>query len=307
MAYDEDLADRIRELIAAEADVTEQRMFGGLAFLVGGNMAVAASGQGGLMVRVDPEGDEAWRDGPHVRPFEMRGRRDAGLAAGRRRRGRHEARARALGPPRRRARAQPAAQGLSAAGAAPRRPHRPRRRVSGGAGAGAAGDAAGARNPGPRSGVTLRASISSPQWSQVRRGSAISPQSSWRRTIGGPSGPARCASPQRMSATIAGKRSRPGVGEPVLVAVGVPGVGDALEQARVDERPQPGGERRPRDVEVAGELPEAAHAEERLAQDQQRPALADQAERPARRTRLRSGARGRRRRPWFDQPYRFSR
>ena len=67
MAYDEDLADRIRELIAAEPDVTEQRMFGGLAFLVGGNMAVAASGQGGLMVRVDPEGDEAWRDGPHVR------------------------------------------------------------------------------------------------------------------------------------------------------------------------------------------------------------------------------------------------
>ena len=74
MAYDEDLANRIRELIAAEPDVTEQRMFGGLAFLVAGNMAVAASGQGGLMVRVDPEGDEAWRAGPHVRPFEMRGR-----------------------------------------------------------------------------------------------------------------------------------------------------------------------------------------------------------------------------------------
>jgi hypothetical protein len=74
MAYDEDLANRIRELIAAEPDVTEQRMFGGLAFLVAGSMAVAASGQGGLMVRVDPDGDEAWRAGPHVRPFEMRGR-----------------------------------------------------------------------------------------------------------------------------------------------------------------------------------------------------------------------------------------
>ena len=74
MAYDEDLANRIRELISAEPDVAEQRMFGGLAFLVGGNMAVAASGQGGVMVRVDPEGVEAWRTGPHVRPFEMRGR-----------------------------------------------------------------------------------------------------------------------------------------------------------------------------------------------------------------------------------------
>jgi TfoX N-terminal domain len=54
MAYDEDLADRIRELVAGEQGVTEQQMFGGLAFLLGGNMAVAASGQGGLLVRVDP-------------------------------------------------------------------------------------------------------------------------------------------------------------------------------------------------------------------------------------------------------------
>jgi hypothetical protein len=54
MAYDENLADRIRELIAGEADLTEQKMFGGLAFLIGGNMAVAASGQGGVLVRVDP-------------------------------------------------------------------------------------------------------------------------------------------------------------------------------------------------------------------------------------------------------------
>ena len=54
MAYDEDLADRIRELVADESNVTEKRMFGGLAFLVRGNMAIAASGQGGLLVRVDP-------------------------------------------------------------------------------------------------------------------------------------------------------------------------------------------------------------------------------------------------------------
>jgi TfoX/Sxy family transcriptional regulator of competence genes len=74
MAYDEELADRIRELIEGVADVTEQRMFGGLAFLVGGNMAVAASGQGGLMVRVDPGDTEALVAKPHARPFEMRGR-----------------------------------------------------------------------------------------------------------------------------------------------------------------------------------------------------------------------------------------
>jgi hypothetical protein len=54
MAYDEELAGRIRELVAGEADLTEQRMFGGLAFLIGGNMAVAASGQGGALVRADP-------------------------------------------------------------------------------------------------------------------------------------------------------------------------------------------------------------------------------------------------------------
>lgn len=74
MAYDEDLANRIRELIAGEPDITEKRMFGGLAFLVGGNMSVAASGQGGLMVRVDPDETEALVTKPHARPFEMRGR-----------------------------------------------------------------------------------------------------------------------------------------------------------------------------------------------------------------------------------------
>ena len=54
VAYDPELADRIRELIVGEPDVTEKKMFGGLAFLIGGNMAVAASGQGGVLVRVDP-------------------------------------------------------------------------------------------------------------------------------------------------------------------------------------------------------------------------------------------------------------
>ena len=74
MAYDEDLANRIRELLSEEAGVSEMRMFGGLAFLVAGNMAVAASGQGGLMVRVDHEDTEALLGKPHTRPFEMRGR-----------------------------------------------------------------------------------------------------------------------------------------------------------------------------------------------------------------------------------------
>jgi hypothetical protein len=59
MAYDENLADRIRELVAGESDLTEQKMFGGLAFLIGGNMAVAASGQGGVLVRIDPAESEA--------------------------------------------------------------------------------------------------------------------------------------------------------------------------------------------------------------------------------------------------------
>ena len=74
MAYDEDLANRIRELVASEPGVTEKKMFGGLAFLVGGNMSVAASGQGGLMVRVDPDETGALLAEPHVKPFEMRGR-----------------------------------------------------------------------------------------------------------------------------------------------------------------------------------------------------------------------------------------
>jgi TfoX/Sxy family transcriptional regulator of competence genes len=74
VAYDEDLAHRIRELLGGEAGVVEKRMFGGLAFLVHGNMAVAASGQGGLIARVEPEETEALLGKPHARPFEMRGR-----------------------------------------------------------------------------------------------------------------------------------------------------------------------------------------------------------------------------------------
>jgi TfoX/Sxy family transcriptional regulator of competence genes len=74
MAFDEDLADRVRELIAAEAGSSEQRMFGGLAFLIDGNMSVGVSGQGGLMVRVAPDDTDALLGEPHARPMEMRGR-----------------------------------------------------------------------------------------------------------------------------------------------------------------------------------------------------------------------------------------
>ena len=74
MAYDEDLANRIRELVAGESAVTEKRMFGGLAFLVAGNMAVAASGQGGLMVRVDPDDADKLLEKPNVEMMVMRGR-----------------------------------------------------------------------------------------------------------------------------------------------------------------------------------------------------------------------------------------
>ena len=74
MAYDEELAGRIRELVAGEADVTEQRMFGGLAFLIGGNMAVAASGQGGALVRADPGQTDDLVATTDADAFEMRGR-----------------------------------------------------------------------------------------------------------------------------------------------------------------------------------------------------------------------------------------
>lgn len=74
MAYDEALAERIRELMAAEAGLKEKAMFGGLAFLIHGNMAVAASGQGGLLVRVDPASSETLVATGEARYMEMRGR-----------------------------------------------------------------------------------------------------------------------------------------------------------------------------------------------------------------------------------------
>ena len=74
MAYDEELAARIRDLVADETDLTEKKMFGGLAFLVGGNMAVAASGRGGLLVRVEPEESLKLVSTTPARLMEMRGR-----------------------------------------------------------------------------------------------------------------------------------------------------------------------------------------------------------------------------------------
>lgn len=78
MAYDEELADRIRELVAGEPDLTEKKMFGGLAFLIGGNMAVGASGQGGILVRVEPEQSDALVAKTNARLMEMRGRQMQG-------------------------------------------------------------------------------------------------------------------------------------------------------------------------------------------------------------------------------------
>jgi TfoX/Sxy family transcriptional regulator of competence genes len=78
MPYDEDLADRIRELVSGEPNLTEQKMFGGLAFLIGGNMAVAASGQGGVLVHVDPAEWDRLLETTSARPMEMRGRQMPG-------------------------------------------------------------------------------------------------------------------------------------------------------------------------------------------------------------------------------------
>ena len=74
MPYDEDLADRIRAAIPDPEHVTEMRMFGGLAFLVNGNMAVSASGQGGLLLRVDPAETDSYVNDEDVTRFVMRGR-----------------------------------------------------------------------------------------------------------------------------------------------------------------------------------------------------------------------------------------
>ena len=78
MPYDEELADRIRALIGSEAGLTERKMFGGLAFLIGGNMAVAASGQGGVLVRVEPARSDTLVATTNARLMEMRGRQMQG-------------------------------------------------------------------------------------------------------------------------------------------------------------------------------------------------------------------------------------
>jgi TfoX/Sxy family transcriptional regulator of competence genes len=78
MAYDEDLANRIRELLGSERGVEEKRMFGGLAFLINGNMSVAVSGQGGLMVRVSREDTDKLLTRSHVSPMVMAGREARG-------------------------------------------------------------------------------------------------------------------------------------------------------------------------------------------------------------------------------------
>jgi hypothetical protein len=74
MAYDEDLADRIRAVVAREKGLSEKRMFGGLAFLINGNMCVSASGRGGLMLRCDPAASDDLVAQPHVERMVMRGR-----------------------------------------------------------------------------------------------------------------------------------------------------------------------------------------------------------------------------------------
>ena len=74
MAYDERLASRIRALLKTERGVREKRMFGGLAFLIDGSLSLAASGQGGLMLRVDAEQTQALANKPHASPMVMRGR-----------------------------------------------------------------------------------------------------------------------------------------------------------------------------------------------------------------------------------------
>jgi hypothetical protein len=74
MACDEELAERVRAEVAVEEGLTEQKMFGGLAFLIGGHMAVAASGQGGLLLRCDPGETDALFSEPGAHPMEMRGR-----------------------------------------------------------------------------------------------------------------------------------------------------------------------------------------------------------------------------------------
>jgi TfoX/Sxy family transcriptional regulator of competence genes len=74
VAYDQELADRIRQLIGSDPELTEKKMFGGLAFLIRGNMAIAASSEGGAMVRGDPAQSDALVATTTARLVQMRGR-----------------------------------------------------------------------------------------------------------------------------------------------------------------------------------------------------------------------------------------
>jgi hypothetical protein len=78
VAYDDELAGRVRSVVASEPGLTEKRMFGGLAFLIDGNLAVSASSKGGLLVRIDPTEMELLVSDPFIEPFEMRGRAMSG-------------------------------------------------------------------------------------------------------------------------------------------------------------------------------------------------------------------------------------
>ena len=78
MPYDVDLADRLREMLADQPGIVEKRMFGGVAFLEGGHMAVGASSKGGLLLRVDPAQTESLLADPRAEPFEMRGKAMSG-------------------------------------------------------------------------------------------------------------------------------------------------------------------------------------------------------------------------------------
>jgi TfoX/Sxy family transcriptional regulator of competence genes len=78
MAYDETLADRVREVLAARSDLSERKMFGGVAFMIGGNMAVGVLADD-LMVRHDPEEADAILIRPHTRPMDFTGRPMKGM------------------------------------------------------------------------------------------------------------------------------------------------------------------------------------------------------------------------------------
>ena len=78
VAYDEQLAEHVRELVSNESGLTEKRMFGGQAFLIDGHLTVSASGQGGLLLRVDPAQAETLLDDPNASRAVMRGREMAG-------------------------------------------------------------------------------------------------------------------------------------------------------------------------------------------------------------------------------------